>query len=460
MIHLQILVVHQGFTKNLDTFCSDKMKKDLEFTPWGNKLFEYTRNANSEQSTFEIYKMDSGCSDYDNENFITYMDRVQTMLVYYIETSCFLDPDDPNWVHYFLYEKRRNTAQIPGKQSNEFRYITIGYLSVYRYYAYPDKTRSRISQIMIFPKYQNAGHGAELTECVIKDVYQNPDVIDVTAESPSPDFVRLRDYVTTKLCCTLPIFKDKEALRKGFNAEMVKQAVKHFKIPKLQSRRCYEILRMACTNQHSIDEWRNYRLDVKKRFYKPFLNRSKYARNAGGSLPDENQEEPETKSGSSSTLSKAFEGRFGGSSSKFDGIEEEESESGVTQIGFGGKSASKLNTKPVKMVSFGSRMGGDSESGTTQIGFGSKSNVESTTQIGFGNSNSSKSVSFAPKVTSLNTSDGTTDPENDEDENNSSKPENLFMNDKDRKKYLETEFQNTVDEYTKIIKRLEQADAL
>lgn len=118
---------------------------------------------------------------------------------------------------------------------------------------------------MVFPKYQNAGHGAELTECVLRDVYQSPNIVDVTAESPSVDFIRLRDFVTTKMCCTLASFKDKEMLKKGFNTEMVKEALKCFKIPKLQSRRCYEILRMACTNQHNADEWTSYRLDLKKR---------------------------------------------------------------------------------------------------------------------------------------------------------------------------------------------------
>ena len=115
-------------------------------------------------------------------------------------------------------------------------------------------------------------------------------------------------------------------------------------------------------------------MDVKKRFYKPFLNKSKYARTAGGSMPTEDNEEEET-AGAANGSKAAFENRFcGGSGSKFGAIgeedeEEEESESGVTTIGFGGRAMSKSNTKPVKMVSFGSRMEPES---TTQIGFGSK----------------------------------------------------------------------------------------
>jgi len=442
-----------GFTKNLDQFCSDKLKKDLEFVPWGNKIYEYTREVESKESKFEVYKMDGENADYLNEKFVDYILRVQTMLVYYIETSCFLDTEDTNWTYYLLYEKRKNTATVPGKQNNDYRYITIGYFSVYNYYAYPDKTRSRISQVMIFPKHQNLGHGAELTECVIKDVYQNPNIVDVTAESPSPEFVRLRDYVTTKMCNTLQSFKNKEMLKKGFNTEMANEALKNFKIPKLQSRRCYEILRLACTNQHNAEDWKSYRLDLKKRFFKPFLNKAKYARNAGG-MPKEEEEEPEC--GTSKSLEDRFGAAGSSSSSKFDAIEEDdESEAGITTIGFGGKSASKSNSKPTKMVSFGSRFESAGSESTTQIGFGNSSTSESTTQIGFCKPSGTKSVSFSSKVTAMPTA-GDKDSDTAENEDEESKnPENLFISEKARKEYLEQQFQEAIDEYTKIINRLE-----
>lgn len=451
-----------GFTKNLDNFCGDKMKKDLEFKPYGEKLTEYTRTNESKVSTFEIYRVDSdNCEEYGSDEFVNYLDRVQTMLVYYIETSNFLDPDDTNWVHYFLYEKRKNTSSV--SNNNEYRYLTIGYLSVYRYYAWPDKNRSRISQIMIFPRYQNAGHGAELTESVLRDVNQNPNMIDVTAESPSPDFVRLRDFVTTKMCSTLPVFKNKELVKKGFNNEMATEALKHFKIPKLQSRRCYEILRMAYTNEHNAEEWRDFRLNVKKRFYKPFLNKSKYARTAGGSMPADEDEEEQAGASSSGTSNQtkasAFESRFGGgSSAKFGTIgeeDEEESESGVTTIGFGGRAMSKSSSKPVKSVSFGSRMEPES---TTQIGFGSKATpIVESEQIGFGSSKATPFTKLTPQAAPAEAKTGA------DGEDSGDAPqgqEQLFMSDKEKKKYLETEFQTTVEEYRKIIKRLENADAL
>jgi len=178
------------------------------------------------------------------------------------------------------------------------------------------------------------------------------------------------------------------------------------------------------------------------------LNKSKYARNAGGSLP---KSEDDDQAAGSSKLSK-FE-RIE------EGDEDEESEEGVTTIGFGagGKSAAKLNTKPVKMVAFSSRMGGSS----SQIGFGSKSTdePESTTQIGFGSGSASgmKSVSFAPPAVAKKPEDNDEDGEEAEDAKSS---ENLFISEKARKKYLEEQFQEAVEEYSKVIKRLERANIL
>jgi len=98
---------------------------------------------------------------------------------------------------------------------------------------------------------------------------------------------------------------------------------------------------------------------------------------------------------------------------------------------------------------------------TSQIGFGTKSSAEpeSTTQIGFGSSggsgSGSKSVSFAPVALAKESED-----KKDEDEDEGKSSENLFISEKARKKYLEDQFQEAVEEYSKVIKRLEHANVL
>lgn len=426
-----------GFTRNIDVFCTEKLKQDLEFVPFGTKLNEYTRGPHDERkqvATFEIYKVDSTMDEYESQKFIDYLDRVQTVLVFYIETSNFLDTDDPRWTHYFLYEKLKNASSPSG-----FRYATIGYLSVYNYYCYPDKMRSRVSQILIFPKYQNAGHGAQLVESVYKDVIQNSTILDITAESPSQEFIRLRDYVTTKMCCSLRSFRDKESLKSSFSSEMIQEAMKTYKIPKFQSRRCYEILRLAVTNQHNVDEWRNYRLFIKNRLNKPFCQKTKAARGAcssGESAAEQtNGEQEET------SLVKNLKNRFG------------DAQDGETQIGFGSSSASSSSSSAVarssKSVSFNSKL---------------TSSSAGETQIGFGKPTSSKSVSFSTKVTSLNTSSSTTDKSSDSIDEDSNEKQtifslnestSIFIKDNERKQLLEQQFNEAVEDYRRILKRLE-----
>lgn len=386
------------FTRNLDVFFSEKIRADKEFNPFGEKIYEYSRELMGNSSKYEIYKVDSSMDEFGSSKFLDYLMNVQTMLVYYIETASFIDTDDPQWTHFFLYEKK--------KIGSDFRYVSVGYLSVYNYYAYPDKVRSRVSQVLILPIYQRAGHGAELLQAIYRDACQNSNIIDVTSESPSPEFILLRDYITTKMCSSIGLFRDKSKLKAGFSAEMAQEALKKYKIPKLQSRRVYEILRMSITNEHNEDDWKNYRLDIKKRFYLPFIRKSKYARN-GSSIP--NREEPTE----------------------------------TSTIGFGEK-----NTK---LASINSRFFGNGDEAGTSIGFGSSTK----------SSNGIKTVTF--KKTSMNTSKSTTDDSDEDDDNDDGSGQmnpNLFVSEIERKKYLEEQFQEAVKDYRKIIHKLEHESIL
>ncbi|CDQ57792.1 unnamed protein product [Oncorhynchus mykiss] len=90
-------------------------------------------------------------------------------------------------------------------------FATVGYMTVYNYYVYPDKTRPRVSQMLILPPFQGEGHGAQLLEVVHRFYCNLPKVQDITAEDPSENYVKLRDYVLVKLCQTLPIIRHRRA---------------------------------------------------------------------------------------------------------------------------------------------------------------------------------------------------------------------------------------------------------
>lgn len=147
-------------------------------------------------------------------------------------------------------------------------YATVGYSTVYLYYAYPQNIRPRISQMLVLPPFQGMGIGAELIETVYRKFKADDKVVDITVEDPSDDFRRVRNYVDSKLCKKLPEFQP-ECLKEGFSKAMIEAAKKHYKINPRQCRNIYEILRLMATNINDPKEYQEYRLCVKKRLNAP-----------------------------------------------------------------------------------------------------------------------------------------------------------------------------------------------
>lgn len=108
--------------------------------------------------------------------------------------------------------------------------------------------------MLILPPFQGEGHGAQLLEAVHRFYCGLPKVQDITgerfwflpslslilnvcrclssAEDPSENYVKLRDFVLSKLCQSLPAFTV-DKLPRGFSDEMVKEAQDKLKINKV-----------------------------------------------------------------------------------------------------------------------------------------------------------------------------------------------------------------------------------
>uniref|UniRef100_A0A3P9NA05 Histone acetyltransferase type B catalytic subunit n=1 Tax=Poecilia reticulata TaxID=8081 RepID=A0A3P9NA05_POERE len=250
-------IIPAGFTSNTDDFIS-LLEKEANFKPFGTMLHSYTvHNEEAEQLTYQIHKADISCSGFQE-----YHERLQTFLMWFIETASFLDIDDDRWDFFLVFEKYN--------KDGETLYATVGYMTVYNYYVYPDKTRPRVSsQMLILPPFQGEGHGAQLLEAVHRFYCSLSKVQDITAEDPSENYVKLRDYVLTKLCQKLPSF-DADKLHLGFSADMIREAQEKLKINKKHARRVYEILRLRATDMSDEEKARAYRLEVKKRLFGPY----------------------------------------------------------------------------------------------------------------------------------------------------------------------------------------------
>ncbi|KAM3917514.1 histone acetyltransferase type B catalytic subunit [Leptodactylus fuscus] len=250
-------IVPPGFCCGTDDFVS-LLEKEVNFKPFGPIIHSYTvyNEDAGEEITYQIHKADLTCP-----GFREYHERLQTFLMWFIETASYIDVDDERWDFFLVFEKYNKDGTT--------LFATVGYMTVYNYYVYPDKTRPRVSQMLILPPFQGEGHGAQLLETVHRYYVSSPKILDVTAEDPSENFVRLRDFVLAKLCQSLPGFSP-EKLLEGFSKEMVTEAQQKLKINKQHTRRVYEILRLRATDMSDPEKSRAYRLDVKKRLVGPY----------------------------------------------------------------------------------------------------------------------------------------------------------------------------------------------
>ncbi|XP_076233628.1 histone acetyltransferase 1 isoform X2 [Calliopsis andreniformis] len=241
---------------NLDSFIKS-LKKDETFIPHGELLHSFSVDDEGCTRKFEVYK-----ADMTYKGFKEYHQRLQTFVLWYIDAANFIDVDDDRW-HYFNMFEKYNTPD------GSIQYATTGFATVYQYYAYPHHTRPRIAQVLILPPFQNMGLGTHLLHAIYREYIGRNQVKDITVEDPSVTFQRLRDYVDAMNCTTLPSFS-RECLLQGFNKVMAIEAKEKFKINKKQARRVYEILRLRATDLTNEQEYREYRLDVKKRLNIPY----------------------------------------------------------------------------------------------------------------------------------------------------------------------------------------------
>ncbi|XP_076356515.1 histone acetyltransferase 1 [Tachypleus tridentatus] len=244
-----------GFYQNRDDFIAS-LAKDANFKPHGELLHSFNKEEENTKRTFEVYRataLDPGFKEYH--------ERMQTFVLWYIDAASFIDIDDELWEFFVMFEKL--------SCDGEPRYCFVGYMTVYRYYAYPNKKRPRISQMLVLPPFQKNGLGAEMLQTVYNWYVKDPDVVDITVEDPSEEFTRLRDFVDSKNSSKLTSFQS-ENLLKGFSKEMVSEAQETLKMNKKQTRKVYEILRLQATNTADVEQYRAYRLDVKNRLNLPY----------------------------------------------------------------------------------------------------------------------------------------------------------------------------------------------
>lgn len=219
----------------------------------------------------------------DTPNFLSYHAKIESFVFWFVDAASKID-HDAFWRFFCVFERFQNSK-------NEIRWASVGYCSVYQYYAHPDKIRLRISQTIVLPPFQKLGVGTYLIESIYKH-FRTPNVADITVEDPSEDFTRIRSTIEVnfyfshkvsvlinlilqvKMCKELPSFSS-DLVKLGCSSKMLKDAKDELKIFPKQTRIIYEIIRLAHTNKSNAEEYRSYRVDVKKRMNMTYLRQKR-----------------------------------------------------------------------------------------------------------------------------------------------------------------------------------------
>jgi len=88
-----------------------------------------------EGSPYVIYRVNQNY--FLDSKFIEWYSRLETFLVFFLDTVSTFNKEDPNWIIYLLYQQYQN-------DNGKICYAPIGFITVYLYYAYPDKKRAKI----------------------------------------------------------------------------------------------------------------------------------------------------------------------------------------------------------------------------------------------------------------------------------------------------------------------------
>lgn len=178
-----------SITDSLDEFKKDLSKDREELSqPFGSLITKYSqrdlKDPSQESKIYSVYFHQFGTSDNNfDENFIKFHQFVQFFVLLEIDGGTYIEAKDPRWEVFLLYETERI-------DSHDYQHL-IGYCTAYRFYAFPDRFRLRISQFLLFPPYQKKGHGRRLLQAVYDSAISRG-ARDIPVEDPAPEFGRLR----------------------------------------------------------------------------------------------------------------------------------------------------------------------------------------------------------------------------------------------------------------------------
>ncbi|TFK72215.1 histone acetyltransferase type B catalytic subunit [Pluteus cervinus] len=214
-----------GYMTDEADFLARVEEDAVSFRPSGQLLYSYTRpspytidkgkgkevanaqppDSESEDAVvFEVYH-----ATWDTPGFREYHRRMQLFILLYIEGGSYINEEEDTWEFVVLYRKRRTEPHLA-------TYHFAGYSSLYPFYHFPEKVRLRLSQFVILPPYQRAGHGSQLYLAIYNHILSQPSIAELTVEDPAEAFEDLRDKNDLQT-----LFANEQFMKEAFGEESV-----------------------------------------------------------------------------------------------------------------------------------------------------------------------------------------------------------------------------------------------
>lgn len=123
-----------------------------------------------------------------------FYNRIQILLPFFIEAATPIDLSDPKWSIYLSVSNDKS--------------VINGLLTTYSYFKFPEGSRVRISQVLIFPRFQGHRLGTSLYRSVTQYLRKDGnDCVEICVEDPTDGFERLRGLVDYQEAEILGIWK-------------------------------------------------------------------------------------------------------------------------------------------------------------------------------------------------------------------------------------------------------------
>eukprot|EP00698_Gefionella_okellyi_P010946 TRINITY_DN2866_c0_g1_i2.p2 TRINITY_DN2866_c0_g1~~TRINITY_DN2866_c0_g1_i2.p2 ORF type:complete len:380 (+),score=87.71 TRINITY_DN2866_c0_g1_i2:72-1211(+) len=194
----------------------------------------------------------------DIDNTREYHERMQILVLFYIDGSSYIDSSDSRWKVFTVFRLHQGRREL------------AAYCTVYPFYVYPDNLRYRISQILVLPRYRRRGIAGKLIRAIYRQSTQDPKCVEVVVEDPSDGFRKVRDITDLQMLREKGLLQN---VRPGERLDAttvakVKAALPH--ISKAQLRRCFEVLMLNNTSRADEESYKAFRLFVKQRLHKQY----------------------------------------------------------------------------------------------------------------------------------------------------------------------------------------------